>query len=508
MILANKLSNYLMTGKTQEPESTKLGSRTDPGTLKQFDQGIHASKWISGPIRRPKDFLSTLFSALDSNKVRYCVLHSWEELPEKLSSDLDIAVHPGDICNLPSVFRLLKEAGYIPIQVFNYFVNAYYFVFSWFEGAEINYVAVDLIFEHRRGGLIVPSGEEIVSDRRRQSVFWIPAPESEFTYLLAKKTWKAAVPAKQARRLRTLIEELGRHKAERLAGQLFLGKLRARVVEACASGCVDGLLTQIRTQTWKTSLVRNPLRLTAYLLSDAVRRVRRWLQPTGLFVVVMGPDGAGKSTLIENLVQAVGPAFRRHRVFHWRPMLLWRRKAARDTTQPHSLPPHACWWSIVRLFGHLLDYWLGYWLVIRPLLARSGMVVFDRYYHDLLVDPKRYQFGGPLYLVRFMSRLVPKPDLVLILDAPLDVILSRKQEVPPEDVLSQKRAYLQMASRFSQSLVIDSAARIAQVAAQAGQAVLEYLAQRLERRHPHRLLGPSCSSRPGLKELPRRLFNE
>ena len=126
-------------------------------------------------------------------------------------------------------------------------------------------------------------------------------------------------------------------------------------------------------------------------------------------------------------------------------------------------------------------------MIIRPLLARSGLVVFDRYFHDLLADPKRYRFGGPLYLVRFMSRLVPKPDLVLILDAPLRVILSRKQEVPPEDVLSQKRAYLQLASSFPRSLVIDSTARPAQVAAQAGHAVLEYLAQRFERRHAHRL---------------------
>ena len=200
-----------------------------------------------------------------------------------------------------------------------------------------------------------------------------------------------------------------------------------------------------------------------------VRRVRRWLQPTGLFIVVMGPDGAGKSTLIEHLVQAVSPAFRRHRVFHWRPMLLWRRKAAGDTTQPHSHPPYAGWWSTARLFAHLLDYWLGYCLVIRPLLARSGLVVFDRYFHDLLADPKRYRFGGPLWLARSVSWLVPKPDLLFILDAPVQVILSRKQEVLPENVLSQRRVYLHFASSFSHSRVIDSTAPLARVVAEAGQ---------------------------------------
>jgi len=476
-------------------------------TLRHSDQVVHASKWIPKTIRRRENFLCTLFSALDSNEVRYCVLHSWEELPEKLTSDLDVAVHPEDICGLVSVFRLLREEGYIPVQVLNYFVNAYYFVFAWFEGSEINYVAVDIIFEHRRGGLIVPSGEELVSDRRRQSIFWIPAPESEFTYLLAKKTWKGAVAANQALRLRTLIKALGRPEAERLAGQIFLGKLRERIVEACASGCAGEHFRQFKNQTWKTGLVRNPLRFIAYLLSDAVRRVHRWLQPTGLLLVVMGPDGTGKSTLIENLVQSTEPAFRRHRVFHWRPMLLWRRKIVRDSTQPHSLAPHASWWSIIHLFAHLLDYWVGYWLVIRPLLARSGIVVFDRYFHDVLADPKRYRYGGPLYLVKFMSRLVPKPDLALILDAPLDVILSRKQEVPAEEVLFQKRTYLQMAGSFPHSLVIDSRFQIAQVSAQAGRAVVEYLAQRFEHRHAQRVFIPSPSFRSRWKDTRRRLFN-
>jgi thymidylate kinase len=457
-----------------------------PGSIiKNGGRVADISTWAPGPRRSCNKLLCALFVALENERVQYCVLHSWDQLPEKLASDLDIAVYPGDARKLWLAFRSLYEQGYTPVQVFRYFVGAYYFVFFWFEGAVANYMALDVIFEHRRGGLIVPSGEELISGRRRHGLFWIPAPEVEFRYLLAKKTWKANLPVQQDRRLRELLEQLGRPAGEKLAGELFLGKLSARVVEACAKGCLGALLPQIKTQTWRTSLVRNPFRLTAYLLSEAVRRVRRWLQPTGLLIVIMGPDGVGKSTLIEHLVQVVSPAFRRHRVFHWRPMLLWRRKTTGDTTRPHSLPPHGRWWSVARLLAHFLDYWLGYWLVMRPLLARSGLVVFDRYFHDLLADPKRYRFGGPLCLIRFISRLVPKPDLVLILDAPVRVILSRKQEVPPEDVLFQERVYLQLASSFSHSCVIDSTSRPTDVAAEAAKAVIEHLADRFESRHSY-----------------------
>jgi thymidylate kinase len=175
-------------------------------------------------------------------------------------------------------------------------------------------------------------------------------------------------------------------------------------------------------------------------------------------------------------------------------MLLWRRKVAGDTTQPHSHPPYTGWWSTARLFAHLLDYWLGYLLLIRPLLARSCLVVFDRYFHDLLADPKRYRYGGPLWLARSVGWLVPKPDLLFVLDAPEQVILSRKQEVLPQEVLSQRRLYLQFASSFCHSRVIDSTAPLARVVEEAGGAVCEYLAQRFEHRNaPWLDLGPSGS---------------
>lgn len=460
-----------------------MSDQTLSKTVKYGDRFTHSSKNSSERSRSRKDFLLAFFSSLDSNQVRYCVLHSWEELPQTLSSDLDIAVHPQDDRNLGLVFRLLQKKGYWLVQVINYFVEAYCFRFLWFEGSAINSLAVDVIFKHQRGALIAPSVELLVSDRRKHGRFWVPTPEAEFTYLLARKTWKGTAPVTQQRRLKLLVEQMGRPTAEKLAGELFLGTLKVRIVEACASGRLNPLLAQIKAQAWGTSLLRNPLKLIADLLSDGMRLVRRWSQPTGLLVAVMGPDGAGKSTLIEHLVQAVGPAFDRHRVFHWRPMLLWRRKTTRDTTRPHSLRPHGRWWSIARLFAHLLDYWLGYWLVIRPLVARSGLVVFDRYFDDVRIDPQRYRYGGPLWLARILRLLIPKPDLVLVLDAPENVIFSRKQEVAPEEVQRQKRSYSEYQKETPNSRAVDASASSTQVTAESARAIIEFMARRSERQH-------------------------
>jgi len=408
------------------------------------------------------------------------VLHSWEGLPEKLSSDLDLAVHPDDAEKLRFAFGLLLRRGYIPLPIVNYFIGAYCFRFLWFDGPIVICLAVDVIFKYQRGVLITPSVELLLSGRLRHGMFWIPAPEWEFTYLLARKTWKGTAPTRQQRRLKVLVEQLGQSTAERLASEIFLGTLNVRVVEACANGRLNPLLALIKSEVWKTSIVRNPLRLIADLLVDGVRRIRRWSQPTGLFVAVMGPDGVGKSTLTKNLVQTVGCAFDRYRLFHWRPMLLWRRKTTRDTTQPHSLPEHSRWWSVARLFAHLLDYWLGYWLVIRPFVSRTGLVVFDRYFDDVLIDPKRYRYGGPLWLARILRHLIPEPDLILVLDALDEVVFSRKQEIDSAEMHRQRQLYAKCRGRTSSTRVINATGSISQVTTDAARAVIEHLSQRVE----------------------------
>jgi thymidylate kinase len=432
---------------------------------------------LSGP-----DFLRALFLLLDEFGLRYCVLHSWEGLPSHLPSDLDLAVHPQDQPKLALLFRQLLERGYQPVQSLNYFAGAYYFVFSWLESGASKFVAVDIIFEHRRSGLILASGESLVAGRRRYGEFWIPDESTEFAYLIAKKTWKGKISERQAAHLKVLVEQIGRASAEQLAGKIFLGDLNTLVVHACCEGSLDQVLKRVQYQPRVTSLVRHPLNLLRFLFAEAQRVVRRWFHPTGLFVAVFGPDGAGKSTLIDNLVRQVGPAFRRYRVFHWRPMLLWRRNSDGPVTDPHARPGHPLWWSVARAFAHLMDYWLGYALVIRPLLARSGLVIFDRYFEDLLVDSKRYRYGGPLWLMRLLRPLTPKPDLVFILDAPEEIILSRKREVTLEEVKRQRERYVALAKDFACSRILAADLPISELSDQASSAVAEYLSQRFRRR--------------------------
>ena len=428
-------------------------------------------------------FLRSLFVLLDANRVRYCVLHGYDRLPFAVSGDLDMAVHPDDFARVPGVLHGLTGDRYSALQCLEYAGGGHCLVFGWFEGPQLKTIALDFITEHRGGGLILSSGVELVAGRRPRDDFWVPTPETEFSYLLSKRLCKGLFAERHAPRLAGLSDELGRKGSEKIAAELFGEQAAPQVVNACSDGRLAELLPTMKRRLWLTALARdwsNPIR---YIAAELLRVIRRWRRPTGLFVAVLGPDGAGKSTLATGLMDSTRGAFRRYRVFHWRPMLVGKSKSAGPVTDPHGQPPRSNLVSTLKLVAYVVDYAVGYWMVIRPLAARSGFVVFDRYYQDLLTDPRRFRYSGSAWLVHVLSRIVPCPDLVLLLDAPPAVTLARKREVEPAEARRQRRSYLSLVKGIPAAHIVDAAQDASQVRDQATRIIVRHLAARFRIQH-------------------------
>jgi thymidylate kinase len=199
------------------------------------------------------------------------------------------------------------------------------------------------------------------------------------------------------------------------------------------------------------------------------------LRPSAPWVVVLGPDGSGKSSVLDALASRLAPNFEGTKIYHWRPGFLRPSKGVGGpVTDPHGKPPRGTPSSLLKLVFLFLDWTLGYWGRLVRLRARGHLILFDRNYYDLLVDPKRYRYGGPLWLAKLVSWLIPRPNLVILLDAPPEVLQERKQEVPLEETTRQRAAYLKLLRSLSEGCVINATRPLNDVVAEIERVVLDY----------------------------------
>lgn len=152
-------------------------------------------------------------------------------------------------------------------------------------------------------------------------------------------------------------------------------------------------------------------------------------------VEVAGPDGVGKSTLVDLLL--AGPLADRPVLrLHHRPGLLPTRGGAHaDPSDPHgqaAYPLVASWLKVLYLW---LDHVLAAPRLARA--ARRGWVVLERGWWDVAFDPDRYRLRGSTALVRVLGRLTPRPHLVLVLEAPAHEIRRRKRELTVVEIRQQ-----------------------------------------------------------------------
>ena len=179
---------------------------------------------------------------------------------------------------------------------------------------------------------------------------------------------------------------------------------------------------------------------------------------TMAFYAFLGCDGSGKSAVIEQVAERLQNNGIETTCGHWRPIAFSAEdseSAIQTADDPHGQAPRGTMSSILKLGWLWLNWWLG-WLKGLRHKSRAGVVLFDRYHGDLLVDPKRYRYGGPMALAKFASHCMPQPDQVFFLDAEPDVLLSRKQEVSKEALERSRQAYLELTTSHPRFAVVDA----------------------------------------------------
>jgi thymidylate kinase len=200
----------------------------------------------------------------------------------------------------------------------------------------------------------------------------------------------------------------------------------------------------------------------------------------GFTVAIIGADGAGKTTAARRVEGTLArPAkyiymgdnpgasnvlLPTTRVIH----AIHRARGAPSAggpPDPRRRPPKGKWRAVRSILG-LGNRFAEEWF--RQILAwyhvgRGRVVLFDRHFyadcyaHD--IDTKGRKISLSRRLHGFVLQwLYPKPDLVILLDAPAEVLWARKQEGTFEAVAHRREEYLCMGEVFANFAVVDASA--------------------------------------------------
>lgn len=158
-------------------------------------------------------------------------------------------------------------------------------------------------------------------------------------------------------------------------------------------------------------------------------------------LVLVGPDGAGKTAIADQLAARAEAGRLEFQRAHFRPLVLSARSAegssAGTVADPQSQKERGPMRAVARTLFVWSDFLLGSFTRWRR-AGRRGLLVRERPWEDQLVDRRRYRLPQSLFgTVRCLGRLLPRADVAVLLTGDPRRMHYRKPELPVEEIEAQ-----------------------------------------------------------------------
>ena len=426
-------------------------------------------------------FLSQLFQQLKRENVTYCVLKNYDKLPQEMGRDVDIWVKNGEQEKFKKILlKIAKALGweiirYIP-RMRNRGGGIYFFVYdeplraicidcsifvSW---RGISYLNEDIfaknIFLHKNGFDILPSGIEA-------SILLLRALIDEGRITEKYKNRIIEYSRKDSKNfLEALIKPFGKKVAE-------------YILNMAKEGNWDELEKDVhllRRTLLKRALLNRPFSQLKQWIIRYSERLKEHFYPThGFLLVLMGPDGSGKTTVAKALLESnvIKRLFGKREYVYRRFLVPWFKKIflmikkknkvkfLDFTTESSALPtPFGFIKSVLYILYLGVEYFLGHYYVRRK-KSNCTLILFDRYYYDYMIFEEYKRC--PRWLFFLVFKIIPRPDAIIYLKNDPQVIYTRKPERSIEEIKRQSEICEEIVRHFPNTNIIETTCGLEEV---------------------------------------------
>jgi thymidylate kinase len=419
-----------------------------------------------GPVVR------RFFHLLDEAGVAWAILRGSDGLPEQTRYDIDLLIDPGAMDRGEALLAQAAAAeGWAMVRIIEKL--QYRCCLAASPGSTPRFLPIDFFGRclHR----FYPIADEQYALRHRQrndaGVWVVPAGFGAALALVKELMRHDTFKANS--REEVMRGAIGDADGFRQAVLPFLGEsLAKQLLESSQAGVweqVERLAPDLRSAVLSQRLRCLPA-ATAFFAKNLLHNLH---PPMSAFVVLLGPDGSGKSTIgdlvAERLYQRPFKICRRFEYnFRLLPELkhlkaslarLVGRKAAIQPPPPPGTKgsgmnrDHPPLRAMTYIFYYSLDLIVGR-LLLRRLRGQGSLVLFARYFHDYY-----YQRGygrAPRWFLRLIERAVPAPDLILYLDRSAEEIYAGKPELDVNEIKRQQTVIRSLTDHRANAMVVDA----------------------------------------------------
>ncbi len=393
--------------------------------------------------------------ALLNKKAQYAVLRNFEGLPDQNDSrDIDIIITRKSYKEIKKeLIDVLATNGWNIVTYLNS-DRLISYVCAKNSGEVTDIVQWDFFFDTSVWGIQLMSAEEFLQHKKFNGFLYYIETEGQF---LDKYLYNRAVGSAYPEKYRA-TREVAEHSTAVV--QKVKEIFGCNNVAECDGTCGKKLIFRA---LW-SNIKKRPLALICSMVYFLYTFVKNYIcSNTGFSVGFTGPDGSGKTTVIDMLLQRIAPVFgTAHKYYHFRPMLFGnlgevahsagiKKEVDRNYDKPHRGAKTGCLNSIARLAYYSIDYIAGYFTKVKTVTRITRVVVFDRYFTDIICDSRRSRiYLSPKFLYTWQALFIPTLNYNILLTASTDTILARKRELDEEgirainekiDYLSDKKGY-------------------------------------------------------------------
>ena len=400
---------------------------------------------ISPKEHMRKTFLRDFLPQLD--KVKYVLLKNlidnFEDLPEK--SDLDIAVNKQDTSSILEFIKnhsSVKKTN-IRSKSFMTTVEIHFLDYS--------FLSIDLIHDFIRKGKRYLDINKLLTNRVYKNGYYNCHILDDIEYAQQFYTLNfSSIPVKYQQYYYNQIKEL------RLEG-CYLKHLDVNYKIKEPSPVNSFKYTPAKRNkfvkhnksTYKSSLLKR-LKLGINYLNDTTLDL---LQNRGFLLTFSGVDGAGKTTIINDVKKTLEYKYRKEVVMlRHRPGILpilssikYGSSQKAEQVASNNLPRQGTnksfISSLLRFSYYFTDYLLGQIWVYFKYILRGKIVIYDRYYYDFINDAKRSNINLSSKLIQSLYFFIYKPEYNFYLFNTPEVILARKKELSKDDITGLNLKY-------------------------------------------------------------------